>query len=410
MSVTKNVVVTGMGTLNPLGASVNETWISARKGVSGLSLADEKWTEELPVKVVGYAKKDPKDFIDYAKARRMDRSSQLALVAAREAWKDADITNYDPTRLAVSIGAGLPGAAAFEKAYAILFEKGLSRFPPYFIPMTMPNGPASVVASDVSALGSAQTLTSACASGAEAIANAMRLIQLDDADIVICGGTESPILQFTVASFYAMRALSLDDNPLTASRPFDSSRNGFVLSEGSAVLVLESEEHAIKRGARIYARLLGESVTSETHHVVRPDPEGDGPYRTMVKALAKAGVAASDISYVNAHATSTPLGDLAEAKAIKKVFNKHSDNVIVSATKSMTGHLIATAGALEAILTVKAVGECAAPPSINISKIDPEIDIRISSLKDSRIPDSAVAVSNSFGFGGHNVSLVIAAN
>ena len=409
MKTTRNVVVTGMGTLNPLGSSVDETWAAALSGTSGLSLAEADWTKELPVKVVGYVKKDPTEFLEHAKARRMDRSSQLALVAFREAWEDANIIDYDPTRLAVSIGAGLPGASSFEKAYAILYEKGLNRFPPYFIPMTMPNGPASVIATEAQALGSAQTLISACASGADAIANAMRLIQLNDADVVICGGTESPILPFTVASFYAMRALSLDSDPSTASRPFDESRNGFVLSEGSAVLVLESEEHAERRGARVYARLVSEAITSETHHVVRPDPTGDGPSRTMRKALEKAGLKPTDISYVNAHATSTPLGDLAEAAAVSGVFGNYSDEVLVSATKSMTGHLIATAGALEAILTIKAVNDRIAPPSINISKVDPAVDIRISSLIDNKLPSSPIAMSNSFAFGGHNVSLIISA-
>lgn len=408
MANLKEVVVTGMGTINPTGSSVAESWDSILQGSCGIRKITSDWDAGLPVTVAGYTKEDPSEFLEYTQARRLDRAQQMALIAFTEAWDDAGLTNFDPERLTVSLGAGLPGAASFQKAYDIVNSKGIDRLPPYFIPMTMPNGPASLLAMTSGALGSAQTIVSACASGAEAILNAFRLIQLNEADVVICGGVETPILRLTAAGFSSMKALSTDSDPLTASRPFDRSRNGFVLSEGSGIIIIESKEHAVARKAHIYAELLGGAVTSEGHHVVRPDPTGQGPYRTMLKALASADISPSDISHINAHATSTILGDLAEATAIERVFKNHTSNIITSATKSMTGHLIAAAGALESIFVIKSLEDNIAPPSINITEQDPEIKIRLASTLDCELPSKTVALSNSFGFGGHNVSLIFA--
>lgn len=404
----RNVVVTGMGTINPIGCSVAETWDNALKGATGIGSIKGDWDPDLPVKVAGYTRQDPSEFLTYSEARRLDRAQQMALIAFREAWQDANLTNFDPTRVSVSIGAGSPGAATFKLGHDLIREKGIMRLPPYIIPMTMPNGPTALLAMASGARGSAQTLVSACASGADAIANAFRLIKFDSADVVICGGTESPILEFTAAGFCAMRALSTQVDPNKASRPFDANRDGFVLAEGSAVLILESEDHALNRGARVYGKILGESVTSEGHHVVAPSPDGDGPRRTMAAALSSAGVSPEEVGYINAHATSTVLGDLAESEAITTLFKKNTDNIIVSATKSMTGHLIGASGALEAILTVKSLDSGHVPPSINITEQDPGIGLRVSSQNDSVVQEGTVAVSNSFAFGGHNVSLVLA--
>jgi 3-oxoacyl-[acyl-carrier-protein] synthase II len=404
----RKVVVTGLGTINPLGSSVAESWNNSLNGVSGISLIKENWDKDLPIAIAGSVKDDMLNRLSHLEMRRLDRAQQFALVAFREAWKDSGVKNFDPERLGVSMGVGVSGALTFKTAIDIVADKGINRIPPFFIPMTMPNGAAATIALASGALAGAQTLVSACASGSEAIANGLRAIQLNEADIVICGGTEASITPLTAAGFTSMRALSLNPDPLTASRPFDSKRDGFVLAEGCGILILESEEHARGRAAKIYGEIVGASISSEGHHVVQPDPEGTGPARSMSRALKLADVSISDVCHVNAHATSTVLGDLAEVRAIQKVFTNNTDRIVVSATKSMTGHLIAGAGALESIFTILALRDGLAPPSLNIHNLDPEININIATNKPKPLVFKGTAINNSFGFGGHNVSLVFA--
>jgi 3-oxoacyl-[acyl-carrier-protein] synthase II len=406
LTVSGDVVVTGLGTINPLGSSVDASWSAALEGISGIVPVTENWNPDLPVKIAGLVNPNLGDFFTHAQMRRLDRAQQLALISFKEAWQDSGISNYDPERLAVSLGTGLAGALTFQSATDIVAEKGINRIPPFFIPMTMPNASTAAIALATGALGATQTLTSACASGADAIANAFRLIKLGEADIVICGGTEASVFPLTAAGFAAMRALSLNPDPSSASRPFDINRDGFVLAEGAGILIVESEEHAKARNARIQGRILGVSTTSEGHHIVQPDPAGSGPAKSMQLALDRSGVSLTDICHINAHATSTPLGDLAESIAIERVFKSHTPSILVSATKSMTGHLIAAAGAVESIFTIKALNDNMAPPSINITEIDPAVNVNITLNEAVSIPPKKAALQNSFGFGGHNVSLV----
>lgn len=408
MKPLRNVVITGMGSLNPIGDSVDQSWGNILQGFNGIGSVTENWDSELPVHIAGLVKKDLRDLFTHAQLRRMDRSQQLALAAFMEAWVDADVSEFDPERLAVSLGSGLAGALTFKTAYDTVKEKGVNRMPPFFLPMTMPNGAAGIIALTAGALGGAQTVTSACASGADAIANGLRLIHLNEADIVICGGTEASVFYLTAGAFTVMRALSLNPDPATASRPFDLKRDGFVLAEGAGVIILESEEHARGRGAKIHGRILSASVTSEGHHMVQPDPSGSGPARSMIKALKLADIAPTDVCHINAHATSTPLGDLAESIALEKVFKNHTSNLVVSATKSMTGHMIAAAGAVESIFTVLALKNLVAPPSTNITELDPGVKVPVTNLGAVALPKDKAAIKNSFGFGGHNVSLIFA--
>ncbi|MDQ1287876.1 MAG: 3-oxoacyl-[acyl-carrier-protein] synthase [Actinomycetota bacterium] len=404
------VVVTGLGATTPLGGDVPSTWQAALAGTPGAHTMDHPWVEkyDLPVTFAAEVAVPAKQVLSRTEARRLDPAGQMAMIAAREAWKDAGTPEVDPERLGVVVASGIGGMWTLLDAYDTLRERGPRRVGPLTVPMLISNGPAASVSIELGAKGGVQTPVSACASGAEAVAAGLQMIRSGRADIVVAGGCEACTHPLPIAGFAAMQALSTrNDSPETASRPYDTTRDGFVLGEGSGLLVLESEEHARARGARVYAVLAGASLTSDAYHIAAPDPEGTGAARAMSLALADADLTPGDISHLNAHATSTPIGDVAEAKAVRLALGDAADGVAISATKSMTGHLLGAAGALESIFTVLALHHRLAPPTINIDDLDPEIDLDII-RKDARIlPDGDIAaLNNSFGFGGHNAALV----
>jgi len=339
--------------------------------------------------------------------KRNDPSGQYALVAAREAWAHAGAPEVEPERLAVSMASGIGGVWTLLDSYDTLKEKGPKRILPLTVPMLMPNGPAAAIGIEFGARAGVHTPVSACASGAEALVQAISLIRRGLADVVIAGGTEAAIHPLPISGFAAMRALSTRNNdPQAASRPYDVDRDGFVLGEGAAAMVLESLEHARARGATVHAILAGAGITSDGYHIAAPEPEGRGASRAIAAALKDSDLAPRDVVHLNAHATSTPVGDVAEAAAIKVAFGNDIDQVAVSGTKSMTGHLLGAAGALEAVFTVLAVRDGIAPPTINLDSLDPAITLDVVGKDPRRLPSgSRAAISNAFGFGGHNVAL-----
>ena len=403
----RRVVVTGLGATTPLGGDVATTWDGLLAGRSGVRTLEGDWVEELPVHIGAPCAVDPGAVLDRVEARRLDRSQQLALVAAREAWSDAGAPDADPLRLGVVVASGIGGAVSLIEAYDTLKEKGPRRVSPFTIPMIMPNGPAAVVSLELGARAGVHTPVSACASGAEAVAMGAQMIRDGRADIVVAGGTEACIHPLPMAAFAAMMALSKrNDEPERASRPYDKGRDGFVFGEGAGIVVLESAEHAEARGARVYAEFAGAGMTSDAHHIAQPDPVGTGAARAMVAALADAGLSARDIAHVNAHATSTPQGDVAEATAIHAALGAAADTAVVSATKSMTGHLLGAAGAVESIAVLLALHHRVAPPTINLDDPDDEVRLTIASGEPHSLPSGAIAaLNNSFGFGGHNIAL-----
>jgi 3-oxoacyl-[acyl-carrier-protein] synthase II len=403
----RRVVVTGLGATTPLGGDVATTWDGLLAGRSGVRTLEGDWVEELPVHIGAPCAVDPSAVLDRVEARRLDRSQQLALIAAREAWADAGAPDADPLRLGVVVASGIGGAVSLIEAYDTLKEKGPRRVSPFTIPMIMPNGPAAVVSLELGARAGVHTPVSACASGAEAVAMGARMIQDGRADIVVAGGTEACIHPLPLAAFAAMMALSKrNDEPERASRPYDKGRDGFVFGEGAGIVVLESAEHAAARGARVYAEFAGAGMTSDAHHIAQPDPVGTGAARAMVAALAAAGLSTGDIAHVNAHATSTPQGDVAEATAIHAALGAAADTAVVSATKSMTGHLLGAAGAVESIAVLLALYHRVAPPTINLDDPDDEVQLDIAAGEPRPLPSGAIAaLNNSFGFGGHNVAL-----
>ena len=404
--MTNDVVVTGLGATSPLGGDVESTWTALLKGESGVRRLTDPWAEELPTRIAAPVAVDPSEVLDRVKARRLDRSGQLAVVAATEAWADSGLDQDapEPERLAVAIASGIGGVLTLLSNYDNLREKGPRRVSPLAIPMLMPNGPAAAVGLAIGARAGVHTPVSACASGNESIAHAIDLIRLGRADVVVAGGTEAAIHALPMAAFGQMQALSRrNDEPEAASRPWDTARDGFVLGEGSAVLVLESRAHAEARGARIYAEVAGAGITADSHDIAQPDPSGAGATRAMKLALAEGDLSPRDIVHVNAHATSTPQGDVAEALAIRQALGEDTAAVVTS-TKSMTGHLLGAAGALESVATVLALHHRVVPPTINLH--DPEdvgLDLA-SSMRELGDGDLA-ALNNSFGFGGHNVAL-----
>jgi 3-oxoacyl-[acyl-carrier-protein] synthase II len=412
-STSPRIVVTGLGATTPIGGDVPTTWDAALAGRSGARTLTQDWVTEmdLPVTFAASIAVEPAEQLSRVETRRLDPSGQYALAASREAWADAGRPELDPERLGVVIATGIGGVWTLLSAYDTLKEKGPRRVFPLTVPMLMPNGPAAAVGIELGARAGVHTPVSACASGAEAIAYAADMIRSGRADVVVAGGTEAAIHPLPIAGFAAMQALSRrNERPETASRPYDRSRDGFVLGEGAGVIVLETEEHAKARGARIYAEIAGAGMTADAHHIAAPEPEGAGAGRAMRMALEAAGVTPDEIVHLNAHATSTPVGDTAEAKAIRLALGSAADHVAVSATKSMTGHLLGAAGALESIFTILAVHHRQAPPTINVEDLDPEIDLDVV-RKDPRVLGSGtgqlVALNNSFGFGGHNVALVV---
>ena len=401
------VVVTGMGATTPLGGDASSTWKGLLAGHSGTKRLDADWAADLPVRIAAPAAVEPLDVLDRVEARTLDRSQQFALVAAREAWRDAGLgaTDVDPERLAVSVASGIGGVLTLLAQYDVLRERGARRVSPHTVPMLMPNGPAATVGLELVARAGVHTTVSACASGAEAIALALDLLRAGRADVVVAGGTEAAIHALPIAGFASMRALSMrEDTPEAASRPYDKARDGFVLGEGAAVLVLETEEHARSRGARVYAELAGAGISADAHHVAAPEPTGAGAARALQLAVRDAGVTPSEVVHVNAHATSTPLGDIAESLALRTALGDALDGVSVTATKSCTGHLLGAAGALEAAVTVLSLHHHVVPPTRNLDDPDDEIDLDVVRMAPRPLGDG-IALSNSFGFGGHNVTL-----
>jgi 3-oxoacyl-[acyl-carrier-protein] synthase II len=407
------VVVTGLGTISPVGADVTTTWESLLAGRSGVQKLTDDWAQELPARIAAWAATDPATLLDRVQARRMDRCEQFAMVAAREAWAHAGAPEVDPDRLGVVVSSGIGGVASTLSAYDTLREKGWQRLSPYTVPMLMPNGSAGWISLELGARAGVHTTVSACASGAEAIGYAMDMIRSGRADVVLAGGTEAAIMQLNIAAFAAMRALSTrNDEPERASRPFDKGRDGFVLGEGAGMVVLESAEHAARRGATVHAVAAGVGYSADAHHIAQPDPTGTGAVKAMRAALADAGVAADDVVHVNAHATSTPAGDVVEGQAIASALGAAAGGVLVSATKSMTGHLLGGAGALESVAAILALRERVVPPTINLEDPDDDIGVDIATEPRELRPRGTApmaVLNNSFGFGGHNVALVFTA-
>ncbi len=407
------VVVTGLGATSPLGGDVPSTWEGALAGRSGVRTLDNDWAEKygMPVNFAGQLAVPTDQVLSRPETKRMDPSAQMAIVATREAWADAGSPEVDPERLGAVVSSGIGGVWTLLSAWDTVKEKGASRVLPMTVPMLMPNSPAAYVELEVGARAGAHAPVSACASGAEGIGMAFEMIESGRADVVVAGGTEAAIHPLPISAFAAMQALSKrNDDPARASRPYDMDRDGFVLGEGSGILVLESEEHARARGARIYARIIGLGMTSDAYHIAAPDPEGAGQTRAMKLALERAGLSPRDIVHVNAHATSTVAGDMVEARGIRGIMGSHGDNVLLSATKSMTGHLLGGAGALESVFTILALRDRLAPPTINVDNPDPELEVDLVRDTPRALPAEGdlAAINNSFGFGGHNVALVFA--
>ncbi len=402
------VVVTGLGTTSPVGGDVASTWQALLAGTSGVRHLEDDWVENLPVKIAARVAVEPSEVLDRVKARRLDRSSQFAMVAAEQAWTDAKLADsgLEPERLAVSVASGIGGVTTLLSNYDALVEKGPRRVSPLAVPMLMPNAPAANVSLAYGARAAVHAPTSACASGNEAIAMALDLIRLGRADVVIAGGTEAAIHPLPMAAFAQMMALSKNDgDPTTVSRPWDVARDGFVLGEGAAALVLESEEHARARGARIYATVLGAGISNDAHDIAQPDPQGRGGTRAIRGALTDGDIDPSTVVHVNAHATSTPQGDVAEGLMLHAVLGEQVDRCVVTSTKSMTGHLLGGAGALEAQATVMALHDRKSPPTINLDEKDPQVDLDIPTSARDLPGGDVVALNNSFGFGGANVAV-----
>lgn len=403
----RRVVVTGLGATTPLGGDVATSWAGVIAGKSGARTLTEEWAEQLPVHFACRVAVEPSEQMERVEMRRLDRSEQFALIASREAWKDAGSPEIDNFRLGVVVSSGIGGVTTLLDQNDILREKGPRLVSPHTVPMLMPNGPAANVGLEFQARAGVHAPVSACASGAEAIGYALEMIRNNRADVVIAGGVEAAIHAMPMAGFAAMKALSTrNDSPSTASRPYDADRDGFVLGEGGGVLVLEEYEHAKARGAKIYCELAGQGLTSDGYHIAAPDPDGTGVQRAIAFALEDAALTTKDIVHLNAHATSTPAGDVAEANALRAALSADADHVAVSATKSMTGHLLGGAGAIESVFIVKALAERLAPPTINIENLDPAVTIDVVRGTARPLPSGEIAALNdSFGFGGHNVVL-----
>jgi 3-oxoacyl-[acyl-carrier-protein] synthase II len=416
------VLVTGLGLTTPVGCDAASTWAAFLRGSSGARAIAGLPYRDLPVRIAAPAAQEPDEVTDRIERRHWDRSQQLAVVAARQAWADAGFSGMaadcglDPDRVGVVVGSGIGGITTTLDQYDAFRDRGWAGVPPFTVTMAMPNGAAAAVSLDVGARGGSHAPTSACATGAEAIGQAVRMIRSGRADVVVAGGTEAAIHPFTIAGFAAMRALSRrNDEPARASRPFDTARDGFVLGEGAGILVLESAAHASARDARIYAEAVGVGNSSDTHHVARADPDAPGARLAIGRAVAEAadvlgqdvGATVGQVVHVNAHATSTPAGDVAEALAIRAALG---DQPVVTSTKSMTGHMLGAAGGVEAIAAILAMCEGVIPPTINLDEQDPDIELDIAANKPRPLPAPAggrppLVLSNSFGFGGHNVTL-----
>jgi len=407
-----DVVVTGLGATTPIGGDVASTWDALVAGRSGVGPIKADWLDrfDLPVTIAAQLAVEPTEKLERVQARRLDRCEQVAIVAAREAWADAGLPQnpadaVEPERLAVVVGTGIGGALTLLHQDDLLEQFGMRKVSPLTIPMLMPNGPAAHVGLAFGALGGVHAPVSACASGAEALALAWRMLRAGEVDVVIAGGAEASICPLPLAGFAQMRAMSTrNDDPERASRPFDVERDGFVLGEGSGILILERAEFAEARGARVYGRLAGVGMSSDSHHITAPDPAGSGAARAIRAALRTGGIDPADVGHVNAHATATAVGDVAEAAAIRASIGTHP---VVTAPKSTMGHLLGAAGAVEAMATVLAIRDSLVPPTINLDNIDPAVQLDVAT--EARKVQLTAAVNDSFGFGGHNVALVFTA-
>ena len=408
MTENKRVVITGMGALSPIGNDAQTNWENALKGVNGIDTITRVDTEEYNVHLAGELKDfNIEDHISKKDARRMDRFTQYAVVAARQAVEDANLTINDDNanRIGVWIGSGIGGMETFEVAHTILKNKGPRRVSPFFVPMLIPDMATGQVSIDLGAKGPNGSTVTACATGTNSIGEAFKIIQRGAADAMITGGTEAPITHMALAGFSASRALSTNDDKETACRPFQEGRDGFIMGEGAGILVIESLESAQTRGAQIYAEIVGYGSTGDAYHITAPAPEGEGGSRAMQAALDDAGIEAKDIQYLNAHGTSTPVGDLYEIKAIKNTFGDAAKNLKISSTKSMTGHLLGATGGIEAIFSALSIRDSKVAPTIHADSPDPECDLDIVP-NESQDLEIEYAMSNSLGFGGHNAVLV----
>ncbi|GAA2743705.1 MULTISPECIES: beta-ketoacyl-ACP synthase II [Kitasatospora] len=411
----RTVVVTGIGAFTPLGGDAASFWQGLIEGRSGVAALTEEWATDLPVRIAARTAVEPGEILPRPLARKLDRSAQFALIAAREAWADAgyetpatdDSSKLDPTRLGAVIASGIGGVTTLLDQYDVLKEQGVRKVSPHTVPMLMPNSPAANVGLEVGARAGVHTPVSACASGAEAIGYAIEMIRSGRADVVVAGGTEAAIHPLPIVAFSNMMAMSKNnDAPQHASRPYDKNRDGFVLGEGAGVVVLESAEHAAARGARVYCEAVGQGLSSDAHHIAQPEPTGAGVARAIADLFAHNELDKAEVVHVNAHATSTPQGDTAEVKALRKELGEHLDHVAISATKSMTGHLLGGAGGIETVATVLALYNRLAPPTINVDDLDDDIDADIVTGEPRTLPEGRIAaLNNSFGFGGHNVVL-----
>ncbi|MFD0826730.1 beta-ketoacyl-ACP synthase II [Neobacillus sp. M.A.Huq-85] len=405
----RRIVVTGIGAVTPLGNDAKTTWNNIKNGVSGIGPATILDAEKVDIKIAAEVKNfAPEEFMDKKEARRMGRYSQFAVAASKMAVKDAGIhigVDIQPERVGVWIGSGIGGLGEFEEQHRKFLEKGQRRVNPFTIPMFIPDMAAGQVSIELGAKGINNCSVTACASGANSIGDAFRVIQKGDVEMMIAGGTEATITDMTVAGFSNMTALSKNPDPTSASRPFDKNRDGFVIGEGAGILVIEELEHALARGAHIYGELIGYGATGDAHHITTPAPEGEGAQRAMKLALADAGISPEQVDYINAHGTSTYYNDLYETLAIKEVFKEHAYSLSVSSTKSMTGHLLGATGAIEAIFSLLAIKEGILPPTINYETPDEQLDLdyvpNVAKKKDIQI-----VLSNSLGFGGHNATLI----
>lgn len=402
------VVVTGIGAVSPIGNDAETMWQNAIAGVSGIGPVTRVDASKFPMQVSGEVKDfSPEAFVERKEARKMDRFTQFAVASALMAVEDAKLTITEEIapRVGVWIGSGIGGMETYQEQFRIFEEKGYRRVSPFFVPMMIPDMAAGQVSIITGAKGVNSCSVTACASGTNSIGDAFKVIQRGDADMMITGGAEAPITDMAVAGFCSAKAITTNEDPKTASRPFDANRDGFVMGEGAGVLILESLDSALKRGAKIYAEIVGYGATGDAYHVTAPAPNGEGGARAMREALKDANIAPSEVDYMNAHGTSTPYNDEFETIAIKNVFGEHAYKLAISSTKSMTGHLLGAAGAIEAIFSVKAIAEGIVPPTINYETPDPACDLDYVPNK-ARKMEVNVAVSNSLGFGGHNATLV----
>ncbi|WP_107838806.1 beta-ketoacyl-ACP synthase II [Metasolibacillus meyeri] len=404
----RRVVITGIGAVTPLGANAEATWDAIKAGKSGIGpltrVDAEKFTAKVAAEINDF---DIEQFVERKEARKMDRFTQYAVAASMMAAKDADLTITEEMapRVGVWIGSGIGGMETYEQQFLTFQERGARRVSPFFIPMLIPDMASGQVSIYLGAKGPNSCSVTACASGTNSIGDAFKVIERGDADVMISGGAEAPIVNLAIAGFTANTALTTNDDPATASRPFDKDRDGFVIGEGAGIVVLEELEHALARGAKIYGEVVGYGATGDAHHITAPAPEGEGAARAMKQALNDAGIEPNVVGYINAHGTSTPYNDSFETQAVKAVFGEHAYKLAMSSTKSMTGHLLGAAGGIEAIFTVLALHEGILPPTINLHTPDPECDLDYVA-NEAREASIEYALSNSLGFGGHNACLL----